>query len=112
MAEKNEKKRKAHVRKGDTVYVRSGKDLGKTGKVLGVVPGQRVKVEGINVQKRHTKPTRALPQGGVIAQAGPLHLSKVMLVCPTCGKPTRVGHVRLEDGSIGRLCRRCERPID
>ena len=74
---------KAHVRKGDTVKVIAGEDAGKTGNVLSVDrASQRVVVEGINIQKRHTRPSQANPEGGIVRRPGPVHISNVMLVCP------------------------------
>lgn len=101
-----------HVKKGDTVRVLAGKDRGKTGKVLHVHPAEgTVVVEGINIAKKHTKPTRQMPQGGVIEQPAPLAASKVMVVCPHCGEPTRVGFDRDPD-SVVRVCKKCGRNID
>ncbi len=96
----------ARIHKGDTVYVISGKDKGKTGKVLSISPEhERVVVEGINIQKRHTKPTMRNREGGIFASERPIHVSKVMPVDPETGKPTRV-KVRVEaDGSKVRLAK-------
>ncbi|NPV54056.1 MAG: 50S ribosomal protein L24 [Firmicutes bacterium] len=96
------------VKKGDTVLILSGKDKGKKGKVLRVFPKDgKVSVEGINILKRHTKPTRTMPQGGVIEKPGPMPVGKVMVVCSKCNKPTRVGQVLAEDGDYIRVCKRC-----
>lgn len=104
---------KVHVRKGDLVQVLSGEDSGKTGKVLEVLPKKgRVVVEGINIIKKHTRPTRTNPQGGVIERPGPIHASKVMLVCPSCKAPTRVARRREEGKEVARVCKRCGKPID
>lgn len=94
----------ARIRKGDTVVVISGKDKGKTGKVLRVLPEvDRVIVEKINMVKRHTKPTPVQREGGIIEKENPIHLSKVMPVDPATGKGTRV-RIRVEsDGSKVRL---------
>ncbi|HHY40590.1 MAG TPA: 50S ribosomal protein L24, partial [Syntrophaceticus sp.] len=73
---------KLHVRKGDTVYILTGKDAGKRGKVIQAIPSKRkVIVEGINVVKRHSRPTKAMPQGGIVEKEAPIDSSNVMLVC-------------------------------
>jgi len=96
----------ARIRKGDTVIVISGKDKGKTGKVLRVYPqDERCVVEKINVMKRHTRPSQTNREGGIIEKEYPIHLSKVMPVDPETGKGTRV-RTRLEsDGSKTRLAK-------
>ncbi|MGB9847153.1 MAG: 50S ribosomal protein L24 [Desulfotomaculales bacterium] len=99
---------KVHVRKGDTVLVISGKYAGKRGKVLSVEPKKsRVIVEGVNVVKRHARPTRALPQGGIIEKEAPIHSSNVMLVCSKCNKPTRIAKKFLAEGGKVRVCKKC-----
>lgn len=104
---------KAHVRRGDTVVVLTGKDRGKKGKVVRVLPeARRVVVEGVNIVRRHQRPTRQVMQGGIIEKEAPLHVSNVMLVCPRCGEPTRVGKRRLETGKHVRACKRCGEVID
>ena len=96
-----------HVKTGDTVVVLSGKDKGKQGKVLEVSPKEnKVIVEGINVVSKHVKPRRAGETGGILKVEGPMHACKVMLVCPKCGKATRVGH-SVKDGKTVRVCRKC-----
>jgi large subunit ribosomal protein L24 len=86
------------ILKEDTVLVIQGNDRGKTGKVLKVFPkDSRIIVEGINFIKRHTRPSAANPQGGIVEREGPVHVSKVMIVCPKCGKGTRIRHLRLQD---------------
>ena len=97
----------------DTVIVISGKDKGKTGKVLRVEPSKdRVYVEGVNIIKRHTKPN---PQrnikGGIVEREGAVHASNVQLVCPECGKMTRIGH-RVDGDRKVRICRKCEGVVD
>jgi large subunit ribosomal protein L24 len=102
-----------HVRKGDTVMVVAGKDRGKRGKVLRVVPGKsRVVVERINMIKKHQRPTQKLRQGGIIEREGALALSNVLVVCPRCDKPSRLGVKILGDGRKVRTCRRCGESID
>lgn len=101
-------KPKVHVRKGDTVLVIAGKAAGKKGKVLAVQPDKsRVIVEGVNKVKRHSRPTRTNPQGGIMEQEAPLHSSNVMPVCKKCNQPTRVGKQILENGKKVRQCKRC-----
>ncbi len=104
---------KVHVRTGDTVMVIAGKDKGKTGKVIRVIPAEnRVVVEGVNIVKRHTRPTPQVMQGGIQEKAAPIHASNVMLVCRSCGRATRIGKKWLEDGSKVRVCRKCGEVID
>jgi large subunit ribosomal protein L24 len=102
------------IRKNDNVVVTTGKDRGKRGRVLRVVADKnRLVVEGVNIIKRHTK---ANPQkqikGGVVEREAPLHASNVQLVCPECGKPTRLGRKILGDGRKVRICRKCEEVVD
>ncbi len=97
-----------HVKKGDTVEVIAGQHRGKRGKVLQVQPKHgRVIIEGVNIHKRHSKPTQKLPQGGIVEKEAPVYSSRVMLVCPKCGKAARVGHGYLADGTKVRVCKRC-----
>ncbi len=97
-----------HVKKGDTVEVIAGQHRGKRGKVLQVQPKHgRVLIEGVNIHKRHSKPTQKLPQGGIVEKEAPVYSSRVMLVCPKCGKAARVGHGYLADGTKVRVCKRC-----
>ena len=84
--------KKLHIKQGDTVYVNAGNDKGKTGKVLSVDPAKdRAIVEGVNMVSRHTKPNAKQPQGGIIKQEAPIHISNLNLIDPKSGKPTRVG---------------------
>jgi large subunit ribosomal protein L24 len=100
------------IRKGDKVRVIAGKDKGKEGRVLRTAPRtERAFVEGVNIQKRHTRPTQKIPQGGIVEIEGPIHISNLMLVCPSCSQPTRVGSNR-EDGVRQRVCKKCEKEID
>ena len=102
------------IRKNDNVVVMTGKDRGKRGRVVRVVPDKnRVLVEGVNLVKRHTKanPQRNV-KGGVVEREAPLHASNVQLVCPECGKPTRIGRRVLGDGRKVRVCRKCEGVVD
>lgn len=100
---------KLHIKKDDTVVVLSGKDTGKQGKVLQTAPKeQKVIVEGINMVTKHVKPRRAGEPGGIIKAEGALYASKVMLVCPSCNKPTRIAHKILADGTKMRACKKCK----
>ena len=104
---------KMHVRKGDNVMVISGKDKGKTGKILAAMPREgRVLVEGVNIATKHKKPRGAQQPGGIIHQEAPIYASKVMLIDPKSGKPTRVGHKILADGTSVRISRKSGEPID
>jgi large subunit ribosomal protein L24 len=103
----------AHVRRGDTVAVISGRERGKRGKVLRVLPDRgRVLVEKVNMLKKHQRPTQKLRQGGIIEREGTLALSNVMLVCSHCNKPTRAGTRILADGRRQRVCKRCHESVD
>jgi len=103
----------AHVRKGDTVVVVAGKERGKRGRVLRVIPDKnRVVVERINMIKKHQRPTQKLRQGGIIEREGAIHLSNVMLVDPTSSKPTRIGMRALADGKKVRVARKSGEIID
>ena len=103
----------AHVRKGDTVIVVAGKERGKKGKVLRVIPEKgRVVVERINMIKKHQRPTQKMRQGGIIEREGAIHLSNVMLVDPGSNKPTRVGMKALSDGKKVRVARRSGEMLD
>ena len=87
--------KKLRIKKGDTVYVNAGNDKGKTGKVLSVIPAEdRLIVEGVNMVSKHTKPNAKQPQGGIIRQEAPVHISNVQLVDPAASNPapTRVGY--------------------
>ena len=93
------------IKKNDTVVVLSGKDKGKQGKVLSTMPTVgKVLVEGVNMADCHVRATRQGQESGIIRKALPLRVSKVMVVCPKCGKPTRCGYKILEDGSKTRFC--------
>ena len=128
------------IRKGDTVVVLAGKDAGKRGTVERVINqnasptavrsafrrgassgGIKVVVEGINVAKRHTKPRQSagrtdrmpkIQQGGIFDIAQPMPVSKVMLVCPNCSRPTRIVHATLENGRRVRICRHCNEQLE
>lgn len=104
---------KVHVKKDDTVVVITGKDAGKTGKVIEVIPSKgTVVVEGINVAKRHTKPTQKLPQGGILDKAMPIDSSNVMLFCKKCSSATRISKKILDNGKKIRVCKKCGEELD
>jgi large subunit ribosomal protein L24 len=101
------------LRKDDTVMVIAGKERGKTGKVLRVLPEKnRVLIERINLVKRHIKPRGVQQPGGIQEKEASIHLSNVLPVCGKCNKPTRVGSRRLADGQAQRVCRRCGEALD
>jgi len=96
------------IRKGDRVQVLQGKDRGKDGVVMFAFPSEdRVIVDGVNIAKKHQKPTRSTQQGGIIDKEMPIHVSNVAIICGSCHKPTRVGHRFDPDGSKVRVCRKC-----
>lgn len=98
---------KLNLKKGDEVKVLSGKDKGKKGKVLSVLPkSEKVVVEGLNIHVRFQRPRKMGEKGQRMELPSAMHISKVMLVCPHCGKPTRVGH-ELKDGDNFRKCKKC-----
>jgi large subunit ribosomal protein L24 len=102
-------RQKSHVRKGDTVKVRSGKDSGKQAKVLRVIPSKGTAiVERINMLKKHTRPN---PQknikGGILERESPIRLSNLQVICPSCNEPTRTGSHRSAEGAR-RFCKKCE----
>lgn len=102
-----------HVKKGDTVYVLTGRDRGKRGQIISSIPRrERVVVEKLNLMKRHQKPSMEYPEGGIITVEAPMHVSNVMLVCGSCDKPTRTGKRYLDDGTKVRYCKRCGANID
>jgi large subunit ribosomal protein L24 len=102
------------IRRNDQVVVIAGKDRGKRGRVLRVLPERnRVVVEGINFVKRHTKPNPARNiKGGIAEREAPIHASNVQLLCPECGAPTRIGRRILPDGRKVRVCRKCQGVVD
>ena len=101
-----------NIKKDDIVVVLSGKDKGKEGKVLSTDPkAGKVLVEGVNMATRHIKPQKQGDEGGIIRSEAPLYASKVMRVCPKCGKPTRASIQVLADGSKVRVCKKCGETI-
>ena len=96
-----------NIKKNDKVVVLSGKDKGKEGKVLTAMPAEKkVVVEGVNVATCHVKPRKQGEEGGIVRREIPMYVSKVMLMCPKCGKPTRVAS-KVEDGKKVRVCKKC-----
>lgn len=101
-----------NIKKNDTVILLSGKDKGRKGKVINVLPKEeKVLVEKINVVKKHQRPTRDF-QGGIIEKPLPVPRSRVMLVCPRCSKPTRIGVKFIEGDKKVRTCKKCQEIID
>ena len=99
------------IKKGDKVQVLSGKDRGKEGVVMFAYPAEgTVIVDGVNIAKRHQKPTQATMQGGIIDKDMPIEASNVMIVCPDCG-PTKIGARRDDEGRKYRVCRKCGRDL-
>jgi large subunit ribosomal protein L24 len=97
-----------NIRTNDTVIVLSGRDKGRQGKVISADPGAgKLLVEGVNVAKRHQKPRKQGEEGGIIKKETPIYASKVMRVCPKCGKPTRAAHMFRDDGTKTRACKKC-----
>ena len=99
------------IRKGDNVQVLSGNDKGKTGEVLEVIPGtNKIIVKGINIRKKHVKPRKQGEEGGIIPVECAIHASKVNVVCPKCGKATRIGYEMEKDQKV-RVCKKCNTKI-
>ncbi|MHB1610864.1 MAG: 50S ribosomal protein L24 [Sulfobacillus sp.] len=102
-----------NVRKGDLIRVIAGRDKGKEGRIVRSIPREeRVLVEKINLVKRHQKPNQEYAQGGIITKEAPIHVSNVMLVCPSCKKATRVAHKFLDSGKKVRACKKCGAAIE
>ena len=102
-----------NLKKGDEVVVISGKDKNRRGKIQKILPkAEAVIIEGLNLAKKHAKPTKANPQGGVLDKALPLKASKVMVVCTGCSQPTRLRRERAVDGAVVRICRNCGKTLD
>lgn len=100
------------IKTNDSVKIKSGKDRGKEGKVIQVFPSaDRLVVEGVNVMKKHMRPRKRGDKGQIIELFAPLAVGAVMLICPKCGKPTRVGY-RLEAGAKKRVCKKCREIIE
>jgi large subunit ribosomal protein L24 len=101
------------IRKEDSVYVLTGKEKGKKGRVLAVNKSKSsVLIEKLNIIKKHMKPSKKHAQGGIIEKEAPVHISNVILVCPKCGKQTRVGITVAEGNKRHRTCKKCKEVID
>ncbi len=101
-----------NLKKGDHVQVITGDDKGKKGKILKLFPLTeketfKIIIEGVNFVKRHTRPNKQAQQGGIIQREAPLAVSKVMLVCPRCNRPTKIGMKMMKDGKKSRMCKKC-----
>ena len=104
---------RARVRKNDTVMVITGRERGKTGKVLRVITdSRRVLIERLNMVKRHTKARGPQSPQGIVEKEAPIHLSNLMIMCDKCNAPVRMGRRVLEDGRRVRVCRRCGDQLD
>ena len=105
--------RKMHIKKEDRVVVLTGKDRGKTGRVLAVFPGSNtLLVERVNLMKRHSRRRDYRQQGGIIEREAPIHSSNVMLICPRCSRQTRTYRKKLETGFRARVCRKCQEVVE
>jgi large subunit ribosomal protein L24 len=101
------------IKKGDNVLVIAGKDKGRQGAVEKVVrKDNRVVVTGINMRKKHLKPSQQNPRGGIIEFPGSMSRSNLMVICPHCSKPTRVGHTTGAEGKRYRFCKKCQGSLD
>ncbi len=101
------------IRKGDTVKVISGNDRGRVGTVLKVFPKERrIIVKGVQMITRHLRPSAKHREGGIVQQEGTLSISNVLLICPECDRPTRVGFVISESGEKLRQCKQCKKTFD
>jgi large subunit ribosomal protein L24 len=101
------------IRKNDSVMVISGKERGKTGKVLRVVPEKdALVIERVNLVKRHSKPRGPQQPGGIVEKEAAIHASNIMIMCDKCNAPVRIGHKQLADGKKIRICRRCGEALD
>ncbi|MBZ1356165.1 MAG: 50S ribosomal protein L24 [Candidatus Nealsonbacteria bacterium] len=99
------------IKKGDTILLITGKDRGKKGKVLQVIPTKdKVVVDNINLKKKHVRPKKSGEKGQVVEFSAPVDISNVKLVCPKCSKPSRVGYI-IVDGKKDRVCKKCEKKI-
>ncbi|MBM4261316.1 MAG: 50S ribosomal protein L24 [Deltaproteobacteria bacterium] len=104
---------RVEIRKNDSVMVIAGKERGKTGKVLRVLPDKdRVIVERLNMVKRHSKPRGPQQPGGIVEKEAAIHASNIMIMCDKCNAPVRIGHKILSDDKKIRICRRCNEALD
>ncbi len=101
-------KNKIHLKSGDKVVVLNGKDRGKQGKIIAVSPKEgKLIVEGVNLVSKHVKPRKVGQEGGIVKTESALYACKVQLICPHCGKTTRIAHKFMEDGKKKRSCKKC-----
>jgi large subunit ribosomal protein L24 len=108
-----EERKKYRIKKNDTVIVLAGKEKGKSGKVMRVIPKKdRAIVEKLNIVKRHLKPSQQARQGGILEREAPIQMSNLMLICSKCTDPARVGFRILEDNRKVRYCKKCNEIID
>ncbi|KXS45776.1 LSU ribosomal protein L24P [Candidatus Frackibacter sp. WG12] len=104
---------KLSIKQGDKVKVIAGNDKGKSGEVLRALPREnRVIVEGINIRKKHQRPTQDMPQGGIVEREAPIAVSNVKLICKHCDQPTRTGKEKLDSGEKVRTCKKCGEFVD
>jgi large subunit ribosomal protein L24 len=104
---------KYHIKKNDLVMVINGKEKGKSGRVLRVLPEkEKVIIEKINFIKKHSRPHGRQKQGGILEREAPLHLSNVMILCEKCNKPNRIGHRFIEGNKKARVCKKCGEILD
>lgn len=100
------------IKKGDTVTIVRGKDKGKKGKVLEILPeGKRALIEGLNLVKKHKRQTRQDQQGGIVSMEAPVYVSNLMLFCKHCNRSVRVGFTVLKDGAKARVCKACKETV-
>lgn len=101
------------IKKNDMVLIVTGKEKGKKGRVLSVMPSKdELLIERVNIIKKHMKPSKKYTQGGIIEKESPLHRSNVMLICPRCSKPARIASMIFDDGKKSRVCKKCKETID
>lgn len=101
------------LKKGDTAVVITGKNKGQKGRVLSILPQKgRVIIEGVNIIKKHQKPSKKYAKGGIIEKEGTLNISNVMLICPKCSRPSRIGSSSVDEGKKVRTCKKCKEVID
>lgn len=100
------------LKRNDQVEIIAGKDKGKVGKIFRIHSEDRVLVERVNMMKRHTKPSMANQQGGIIEKEAPINVSNIMLICPKCSKTVRTSKKILEDGNKVRICKKCGESVD
>ncbi len=102
-----------NIKKNDTVMVSAGDEKGKKGRVVAISSeGDRLFIENVNMIKKHMKPNKQYSQGGIIEKEAPVHRSNIMLVCPKCDKPTKIGNKQLENGKKIRECKKCGEVIE